>query len=71
MFNADNLVEKWGPVLEHGDLNPIKDHWRKSVTAQILENQQNFLQEAPANNAPSLDSRSWYRRCSWLQPNLD
>jgi len=53
MFNADNLVEKWGPVLEHGDLNPIKDHWRKSVTAQILENQQNFLQEAPANNAPS------------------
>jgi hypothetical protein len=53
MFNADHLLEKWGPVLDHQDLSPIKDHWRKNVTAQILENQQNFLQEAPANNAPS------------------
>ena len=34
-----NLVEKWGPILDHPDLPAIKDSTRRSVTAVLLENQ--------------------------------
>lgn len=33
------LVEKWGPVLDHPDLAPIKDATRRNITAVLLENQ--------------------------------
>ncbi len=34
MFNADaNLMEKWGPVLEHDSAPEITDRYRKAVTA--------------------------------------
>lgn len=39
------LVEKWGPLLEHGSFNPIKDEHKKSVTATILENTERALSE--------------------------
>lgn len=35
---AEEVQNKWQPVLEHADLDPIKDSHRRSVTAQILEN---------------------------------
>jgi len=41
MFNADqNLIEKWSPVLDHESAPKIEDHYRKAVTARLLENQE-------------------------------
>ena len=59
MYNAENLQEKWAPVLNHDGLNEIKDPYRKSVTAILLENQERalaeeraVLTEAPTNVGP-------------------
>ena len=59
MYNAENLQEKWAPVLNHEGLNDIKDPYRKSVTAILLENQERalaeeraVLTEAPTNVGP-------------------
>ena len=35
---SEELNTKWGPVLEHADLAPIQDPYKRTVTAQILEN---------------------------------
>lgn len=57
----EELLKKWGPVLEHTALPSIKDAHRKAVTAQLLENTEvairegqtygsgSFLTEAPVN----------------------
>ena len=45
MFNAKSLQEKWAPVLGHEGASAIKDNYRKSVTAVLLENQERFLRE--------------------------
>ena len=45
MFNAQALTEKWSPVLSHEGSTPIKDNYRKAVTAVLLENQEKFLRE--------------------------
>jgi len=46
MFSADEkLMEKWSPVLEHGDVPGIDDRYKKAVTARLLENQEIALQE--------------------------
>ena len=46
MFNADrNLMEKWGPVLDHESVSPIQDNYKKAVVARLLENQEVALQE--------------------------
>ena len=41
--NADFLMEKWAPVLDHGA--SIQDAHKRAVTAQLLENQAVALQE--------------------------
>ena len=46
-INEDVLL-KWKPVLEHSDLDPIKDAHRRSVTATILENTERELAKAGA-----------------------
>ena len=43
---TEDLVKKWQPVLEHGDLPEIKDVHRRSVTATLLENQEKAAKEA-------------------------
>jgi hypothetical protein len=64
-MSTDALIKKWQPVLEHADLPEIKDSHKRSVTAQLLENQMvsareqavhqggshgvSLLGEAPAN----------------------
>jgi hypothetical protein len=49
MFNADkNLMEKWGPVLDHESAPSIQDRYRKAVTARLLENQEVALREEQA-----------------------
>jgi hypothetical protein len=46
MFNADSqLIEKWGPVLEHDSAPEIQDRYKKAVTARLLENQEIALRE--------------------------
>jgi hypothetical protein len=39
MFLSEELQKKWNPVLEHPDLEAIKDPYKKAVTAMVLENQ--------------------------------
>lgn len=58
MLNVQHLVEKWSPILNHSDLPSITDNYKKAVTAQLLENQEFFLQqerglltEAPITNS--------------------
>jgi hypothetical protein len=60
MQNED-LLKKWGPILEHSSVPEIKDRYRKAVVAQLLENTEQSLQSnqssggflaeaAPVNN---------------------
>ena len=42
---SEQLIEKWQPVLDHGDLGEIKDTHRRAVTAQLLENQERSARE--------------------------
>jgi hypothetical protein len=47
---TEQLQKKWQPVLEHPDLAPITDSYKKNVTTILLENQeQALLSEQPAN----------------------
>jgi len=41
----DKLVQKWAPVLNEETAGPISDHYRKQVTAAILENQERAMRE--------------------------
>jgi hypothetical protein len=43
---AEDLQNKWDPILSHPDLAPIKDVHRRSVTAVVLENTEKALREA-------------------------
>ena len=45
MFQTEHLQEKWKPVLEHPDLPPITDAYKRAVTTLILENQEAALRE--------------------------
>ena len=45
MFNAEQLQEKWAPVLDYEGLDPIKDSHRRATTAILLENQEKELNE--------------------------
>ena len=58
MFNAEQLQEKWAPLLDYDGAEAIKDSHRRMVTAVLLENQEKFmneerafLSEAPTNAA--------------------
>ena len=46
MYNSEALQEKWQPVLNHPDLPPINDAYKRAVTAVILENQEKELKES-------------------------
>ena len=47
MYLSEQLQKKWEGVLDHPDLAPIKDPYRKAVTAVVLENQfQEIYQKA-------------------------
>ena len=58
MYLSEQLQEKWGAVLNHGELPEIKDAYKRTVTAVLLENQEKALREernmlaelAPANS---------------------
>ena len=58
MYLTEALENKWSPVLDHEGMNPIKDSYRRAVTALVLENQEKAMAEegrmlnetAPTNN---------------------
>ena len=45
MYLTEELQKKWQPVLEHPELEAIKDPYKKAVTALILENQQQAMRQ--------------------------
>jgi hypothetical protein len=45
MYLSEELQQKWQPVLEHPELESIKDPYKKAVTAVILENQQQAMKQ--------------------------
>lgn len=56
LLSKDQLMKKWEPILESEHLPEIKDDYRKTCTAILLENQEQFLRseketlfEAPTN----------------------
>lgn len=58
MYLAEDIDEKWKEVLDHKSVAPIKDPYRRAVTAVLLENQEQAQAEesrqlneaAPTNN---------------------
>ena len=57
MYLAENYKDKWDKVINHPDLEEIKDPYKRDVTTRLLENQETFLQEAaPANSTADVDN---------------
>jgi len=58
MYLSETIQQKWGAILNHADLPEIKDSYKRTVTAILLENQEKALREdrtmlselAPSNN---------------------
>jgi len=50
--SMDSLEEKWTPILEHNDLEPIQDPYKRKVTAVLLENEEKALREQNLTEAP-------------------
>ena len=48
-YLAEEIQNKWKPILEHEDLTPIKDAHKRAVTAQLLENTEGAIREARAS----------------------
>jgi hypothetical protein len=49
MYLAEEIQNKWAPVLDHNALGVIKDQHRRSVTAIMLENTEKALNESAAH----------------------
>jgi len=49
MYLAEEIQNKWAPVLDHDALGVIKDQHRRSVTAMMLENTEKALAESGAH----------------------
>jgi hypothetical protein len=47
-MDRKDLLKKWSPVLNHEGVAPIKDAYRKEVTAVLLENQERSINEEKA-----------------------
>jgi hypothetical protein len=42
---AEQLQEKWSPIIEHSDMPKIEDTYKRRVTAILLENQEVAINE--------------------------
>ena len=51
MYLAEEIQNKWAPVLDHEALGTIKDQHRRSVTAIMLENTEKALMESAAHGS--------------------
>jgi hypothetical protein len=55
MYLSESLQTKWEGVLNHPDLAPITDPYKKAVTAVILENQYNEMSKDQSGSMQQLD----------------
>ena len=46
MTIRQDLIKKWAPVLDHEGAAPIKEQYRREVTAVLLENQEREMRQA-------------------------
>jgi len=56
MYLSEETLKKWAPVLDHPELEEIKDPYKKAVTAMVLENQQSAMEserQALTETAPT------------------
>ena len=51
MYLAEEIQNKWSPILDHSALGAIKDQHRRSVTAIMLENTEKALTESAAHGS--------------------
>ena len=51
MYLAEEIQNKWAPVLDHDALGVIRDQHRRSVTAIMLENTERALTESAAHGS--------------------
>ena len=72
METYDRLVEKWAPVLNEESAGKISDNHRRSVTAAILENQEqafakesSMLNEGPTNTNFSATAAGTANDANW------
>jgi hypothetical protein len=49
MYLAEEIQNKWSPILDHEALGTIKDQHRRSVTAIMLENTEKALRESASH----------------------
>ena len=78
MYLTEELQKKWQPVLEHPELEAIKDPYKKAVTALVLENQTREMSAAAqqyGHTAQSLHALATTRcsespRVSWRPVGL-
>ena len=54
MYLAEEIKNKWKPLLEHSELAPITDAHKRAVTATLLENTERALAEDGGNGPRSL-----------------
>ena len=45
MYLTEELQKKWEPILDHPELESIKDPYKKAVTALVLENQSQAMRQ--------------------------
>ena len=55
MFNSEAAQKKWGALLDHSDCEPIKDNYRRAVTAVLLENQERGMREQASHSSFQLN----------------
>jgi hypothetical protein len=48
MFLTEEIKQKWQPVIEHPDVPPIAESWKKRVTTILLENTARELRNVPS-----------------------
>ena len=58
MYLSEEIQSKWKPVLEHPELEAIKDPYRKAVTAMVLENQSQAMASDRAQMGMLLETTS-------------
>ena len=46
MTTRPELIKKWAPILESTNAPAFKDDYRRQVTAQLLENQENAMRQS-------------------------
>ena len=54
MYLNEEVITKWGPILEHSDMPAIKNAHRRGVTAVLLENTSRAIKESQSWSPQSL-----------------